>query len=175
LYKKIISAAAVLAFALTSAANAAPTHHWAAPSTLRLHVSARVLPSCTFSAHQQHSTAVDLNFGALDANTVGAEQNTALNYTCSAGATPKLALNDNDAADHNTNNFALRSGPNKVNYHIHLNSVHGTQFENSNSFAHARTVGSLTSVGLYAEVPHANLVHAVPGHYSDIVTATLFF
>lgn len=169
MFKKVISSAAVLAIAFTAAPSAAYTHHWAAPSTLRLHVLAHVLPSCTFSKHKP----VDINFGAVDANTHFATQSTDLKYECSKGVVdPKLALSDKELTK--TDDYVLRSGHNKLNYHIHLKDIAGVKFTNNNTWASARHTNSLHSVKLVADIPSITLA-TDPGHYTDIVTATLFF
>lgn len=159
--------------------------------TARLHV----LPSCTLTKDEDHGQRADFNFRELDATGTDADDahvpySSSLKYVCSKWTHPRLTLNDGhrgggdghqvadrDRHGNDSKDFYLVNHDDKIAFNIW--SVNGNhEFENSDN---PRGDGALSltpdhegTIDLRAKLArfHGMLE---PGHYTDVVTATLFF
>jgi hypothetical protein len=193
MFKKSIALAAVMAFAMTSAAGAEghdKRGHDMIHNRVTLSAHIHVIPDCTLWKTRDS----DFRFRDLEATDryVGRTfaPSVTLNYVCSLDTNPKLALHD-FWADHGNpldnprnafylgNNGSSLSSTAWIPFTINddaLSFPFDNQTSSAGSGALSLLAGSSGSIVLTAKLTAANFPPPyAPGHYSDVVYATLFF
>jgi hypothetical protein len=183
LYKKVISAAALLALSISSAAFAANTGGITnSTNVATLPATANIDASCAFSSNNGGQAAANngFNFGDITtANTASVSTTASLTYVCNAnnalttGTAIGLALSDVNGG-HGTTTYDLKNtsatSNNTIDFNIVQTSVPGVDFVNSNvNFQNVTTspVISLTAT------TSSTLSNLAAGAYTDTITATL--
>ena len=165
MFKKALSAAALMTLGLSSAAFAGST-------TSQLQVSATVATSCAFSTNNGGPAAATngFNFGDIT-NLVGQTANStaSLTYVCNQVATPQIALNDTNGSS--TVGFELKNTTSAAQNLLPFTIIQtggATNFTDSN-VAFQNVLSNPISLTASIAVPPT----LPAGAYSDVVTATL--
>jgi hypothetical protein len=172
LYKKVISAAALLAMSISSAA-------FAQPNVTQIQAQATVDNSCAFSTEATGQANNGFNFGDLTtASTATVSETASLTYVCNAnnalnsGNAIGLALSDVNG-QHNSNIYRLMNSSASSNNTIDFNIVQtggSTEFVNSNVDFQNVTTAPVISLTATTATPLTTLAAGV---YTDVITATL--
>jgi hypothetical protein len=202
--KKSLTLAITMAFTMNLATTAiagphgdggGDGHRHHRPQVQQLSARLHVMPNCTLTKDEDRGDRADFKFREIDAigsdaDDAGNPESTSLRYDCSKWTHPRLTLNDGhrggDGGHHvadrdrhgdDSKNFYLVNRDDKIAFNI-WSEVGHHEFENSDN-PHGDGALSLLSdhkgkIDLKANLApyHGSLE---PGHYSDIVTATLFF
>lgn len=183
LYKQVISAAALLAMSVSSAAFAANTNGITnSTNVATLPATANVDASCAFSSNNGGQAAANngFNFGDVTtANAATVSATASLTFVCNSnnalttGNAIGLALSDINGT-HNTTTFDLKNtaaaANNTIDFNIVQTSVPGVDFVNSNVNFQNVTTSPVISLTATTTSPLTNLA---AGAYTDTITATL--
>jgi hypothetical protein len=203
MFKKAITLAIGMAFTMNLATTAMAVephgdgggHRHHKPQVQQLSARLHVVPNCTLTKDEDRGDRADFKFREIDAigsdaDDAGNPESTSLKYDCSKWTHPRLTLNDghrggdgHQVADRgrrgdDSKNFYLVNHDDKIAFNIWSVGYGHHEFENSDN-PHGDGALSLLSnshgkIDLNAKLAryHGSLE---PGHYSDVVTATLFF
>jgi len=171
LYKKVISAAALLALGVSSAA-------FAQPNVTTIPATATVDNSCAFSTEAGGQANNGFNFGDITTAGTSASATASLTFVCNAngalntGNAIGLALSDVNGI-HDTTTYDLKNSAASSNNTIDFNIVQtggSTDFVNSN--VNFQNVTAAPVINLTATTS-STLSNLAAGLYQDTITATL--
>ncbi len=178
LFKKLISTAAILGFAVTAAG---PAFAQTAVGSVNINADISVVNSCQLS----HTNGSDFHFPQIDAVDGGGlpadllSTPVQLDYTCTNTSSTTFVGLDDTKNPSNSNDFILtgvNNPGNTVAFHIFQTAEPGNPlFDNGGGFANARTIVSATPgvIELQGVIPAGG--GAIPAdEYTDVVTATLY-
>jgi hypothetical protein len=191
MFKKAITLAATMAFAMTAAAGALqPSHQKWQHNHVAVYAHIHVYPDCTLKSERRAS---DFKFSDLaataDRTFFVSSPSVELKYVCSADTNPVLTLVDPNGdyfSGNLPNNFFLAKGGNHVGgpwipftIKDSVNNVDAINSKHRHNGAPLGSISTLSSgtITLTAKLSSQPDIHApyAPGYYTDIVTATLLF
>lgn len=160
--RSLIALALISTFAFAGAANA---NTRSADFTVKINV----LATCKFTTKTQ-----DMNFGrvtasAADGTAVSAEATTDLNFQCTEGTAPTIALASSEWKMEGQDP-GINDGK-KIAYKLYADQARTTEW-NETALQTGAADGSVQVIPVYGKVAD---VGRVAGHFSDTVTVTLTY
>ncbi len=139
-------------------------------------VTATVSATCTATATTLAFTAYTPGAGAVTGTSV-------ITLKCTSGAQPTVALNVGTTAGGSFTTRLMASGANTLQYNLFTSTAYSTVWGDGTNSTHTVQVatpsaglGSPQTLTVYGQLPDsATNKNAVPGSYSDTITATVTY
>ncbi|HVY21839.1 MAG TPA: spore coat protein U domain-containing protein [Steroidobacteraceae bacterium] len=146
----------------------------AATTSTSFSVTATVLKTCS-------ATSANLAFGSYTPGAGALTGSTAVNVKCTNGTTFTVALNAGTTTGGTIAQRLMANGSNTLQYNLYTTSSYTTIFGDGTGGSSPQNgtgtgLGSAVAVNVYGQLPdNATNQNAVPGIYSDTITATVTY